>query len=94
MGTPKLSMQDFVLKAIEAGATSRSKGIHVVYSGFNAAYKSYFGTDSRAATAKLETAGVIAVRGCRGGVMLYKAGEEPARKDNKAEKLLAGMGVS
>lgn len=94
MAKPKLSIQDFVLKAIEAGRTEKSKGIHVVYSGFNAAYKSYFGTDSRAATAKLETAGVIAVRGCRGGVMLYKAGEEPERRDNKADKLLASMGAA
>ncbi len=94
MSKPKMTHSEFVLKAIIAGARSQSKGIHVVYSGFNAAFKSYFDEEARPATAQLEKDGVIAMHGCRGGAMMYKAGEEPERKDDKAAKLLVSMGAA
>ncbi len=91
--TKSMTIQEFVVKAIETGRTEKSQGIHVVYSGFNEAFKAYFdGADPRESTAKLQAEGLIVVRPCRGGAMIYKADEAPAEK-NKGTKLLASMGV-
>ena len=89
----KMTMGEFVVKAIEKGRTSKSQGIHVVFSGFNEAFKAYFdGADPRASTATLQAEGLIVVRPCRGGAMIYKAAEAPVA-EGKGTKLLASMGV-
>ena len=41
----KLTHQEFVVKAIPTLRTEGFKGIHTVYSGFNNAFKAYFGAD-------------------------------------------------
>ena len=94
--TAKLSEQEFVLAAIKAAhaKTPKYDGCHTVYSGFNAAFREYYGegSDPVAATTRLAEAGVIVVRPARGGAMLYTPDKAPAAKP--ADKgLLEAMGV-
>ena len=86
-GNGKLTEEQFVVKAIANLRDGGRLGIHVVYSGFNAAYRSQFGTEPQVATAKLAQAGTIVVRPCRGGAMIYLAGEAPEAKDKGADAL-------
>jgi len=72
----QLTPEQFVLKAIEKLRTPPYKGIHSVYSGFNAAFREYFRIlDPVDITKKLAEEGKIVIRPTRGGVMLYKAGD-------------------
>ena len=85
----QLTKEEFVIKSIEKLRTEKSKGIHVVYTGFNAAFKKQFGEDSRATTHSMAEAGKIVVIPTNGGVRIYKKGEAPAVKDLAADKALA-----
>lgn len=93
----KLSEADFVLKAIEnLRDPSKSTGIHSKFSGFNEAFREYFGgADPVEATARLQAEKVIVIQPRRGGVMLYKTGEEPKAGPNPqaVKRTLAAMGV-
>ncbi len=86
MDTPKLTPVQFTHKAIEALRDGQYKGIHSVYSGFNAAFRKYFGTDPVAATKQLVADGQLVVRFARGGAILYKPGEAPEVQDAGAAK--------
>ena len=90
----KMSEEAFVKSAIKSLRTGGYRGIHTVYSGFNLAFRQYFGKDADpvGATAKLAEAGKIVIQRRKGGVMLYLPGEEPAKKDSGAEAL-AKMGL-
>lgn len=79
----KLTKKDFVLKAIENLRTEKSKGIHVVYSGFNAAFEKYYNEPSRKTTDELVAKGIIEGRAITGGFMIYKKGEMPIATNNK-----------
>ncbi len=69
--------EEFVLRAIKAlRDETRSKGIHVRYSGFNDAFRQRFGEDPRAFTEKMAAEGKIVIQPRKGGVMLYAAGDE------------------
>lgn len=91
----KLSEEQFVLKAIETLRKGAYRGIHARFSGFNQAFRDYFGEDSDpvGVTNKLAKAGKIVVNPCRGGVMLYKPDEAPVVQ-NSGAKALAAMGLS
>ncbi len=94
MAKQKLSAQEFITRAIEHGRTGESKGLHVVYSGFNEAFRSYFpDADPRQVVDTLVEQGVLASHGCRGGAMIYLAADAPVREGDKGKKLLATMGV-
>ena len=90
-----LSEEEFVLRAIEKLRKGGYRGIHSVYSGFNEAFRNYFGdsADPVGVTTKLAKAGKVATRFTRGGVMLYKPDEAPVAKA-KGSEALALMGVS
>lgn len=87
MPTPsKLSFADFVKKAVVALRKRDEKGepiykgIHSRNSGFNSAFRKYYDLDVKSdapikAIEKLEAEKVIQTRGCKGGVMIYLAGE-------------------
>ena len=89
-----LTPEAFVLKAIQVLRKdnkpskkdgSISKGIHVVYSGFNAAFREQFpDVDGRSITNKMAAAGTIAVMPCFGGAMIYLAGDAPERQSSEA----------
>ncbi|MEX0917856.1 MAG: hypothetical protein WDZ93_01750 [Candidatus Paceibacterota bacterium] len=71
--TPKLSPEEFVLRAIVALKNGKSNGIHVVHSGFNNAFREHFGNaaDPIATTTQMRKDGKIAILLSRGGVRLY-----------------------
>ncbi len=67
----RLSEEEFVVRAIKRLRKPPYKGIHTVYSGFNQAFREYFGKDPKDATNRLAKEGVIRTRPAKGGIMLY-----------------------
>jgi len=73
-----LTPEQFTLRAIERLRTPPSKGVHSVYSGFNAAFrKCYPLLDPVGFTNQLADDGKIVIRPTKGGVILYKSGDAP-----------------
>jgi hypothetical protein len=75
----KLTEEEFVVQAIKKLRKEPFKGIHSVYSGFNEAFRKYFGTNPVEATSKLASEGKVETRPLKGGVMLFLPGEAPKR---------------
>jgi hypothetical protein len=75
----KLTEEEFVVQAIKKLRKEPFKGIHSVYSGFNEAFRKYFGTNPVEATLKLASEGKVETRPFKGGVMLFLPGEAPKR---------------
>jgi hypothetical protein len=75
----KLTEEEFVLQAIKKLRKDPFRGIHSVYSGFNEAFRKYFGTNPVEATSRLATEGKVETRPFKGGVMLFLPGEAPKR---------------
>ena len=89
----RLTKEQFVVEAIlKLRDPSRSQGIHSVYSGFNQAFKQYFGEDARPTTEKMAAEGKIVVRPVRGGVMLYLPEDAP-KMESAGERALKQMGL-
>jgi len=89
----KLSYEEFVKKAIVSLRKEGYKGIHTVYSGFNDAFKKYFGgEDPIKITNHLAAEGKIAIRPVKGGVMLYLPEDAPASR-TRGEDALQKMGL-
>jgi hypothetical protein len=73
-----LTPEEFVLKAIERLRVPPYKGIHSVFSGFNAAFREYFPLlDPVDFTNQLAKEGKITIRPAKKGVLLYKAEDAP-----------------
>ena len=75
----KLTEEEFVVQAIRKLRKDPYRGIHSVYSGFNEAFRKYFGTNPVDATNRLASQGKIESRPFKGGVMLFLPGEAPKR---------------
>ncbi len=75
----KLTEEEFVVQAIKKLRKDPYRGIHSVYSGFNEAFRKYFGTNPVEATSGLAGEGKIETRPFKGGVMLFLPGEAPKR---------------
>jgi hypothetical protein len=75
----KLTEEEFVVQAIRKLRKDPYRGIHSVYSGFNEAFRKYFGTNPVEATSRLAAEGKIESRPFKGGVMLFLPGEAPKR---------------
>jgi hypothetical protein len=75
----RLTEEEFVIQAIKKLRKDPYRGIHSVYSGFNEAFRKYFGTNPVEATNRLADGGKIEPRPLKGGVMLYLPGEAPKR---------------
>ncbi len=84
----KMSEEEFVIRAIKRLRKPPYKGIHSVYSGFNQAFKEYFGKNPIEATQRLAQEGKIVTRPVRGGVMLYLPEESPPPKKSVLEEIL------
>ena len=82
-GKKKISEYEFIIRAIKKLRNPPYKGIHSVYSGFNQAFKDYFGTNPVETTQRLSQEGKITIRPVRGGVMLYLREEAPGQTDSK-----------
>ena len=79
-------MEDFVLRAIEKLRTEKSKGIHVVFSGFNGAFRQYYpDLDPRKECEKLAKDKVIMIVPCKGGARIYLASDAPAAASQEAQ---------
>ncbi|MBC7362121.1 MAG: hypothetical protein H5U06_07570 [Candidatus Aminicenantes bacterium] len=87
----KLSVEEFVHLAIRSLRIGDFKGIHSVYSGFNEAFKKYFGQDPVQATNRLAEEKKIEIRPIKGGVLLYLPGEAPSQ--TKGDEALRKMGL-
>lgn len=75
----RLSEEEFVVEAIKKLRKEPFRGIHSVYSGFNEAFRKYFGTNPVEATNRLSAEGKIETRPFKGGMMLFLPGEAPKR---------------
>jgi hypothetical protein len=75
----KLTEEEFVVGAIKKLRKEPFRGIHSVYSGFNEAFRKYFGTNPVEVTSRLANEGKIEVRPFKGGAMLFLPGEAPKR---------------
>jgi hypothetical protein len=75
----KLSEEEFIIQAVKRLKKEPFRGIHSVYSGFNEAFRRYFGTNPVEATSRLMAEGKIEVRPFKGGAMLFLPGEAPKR---------------
>jgi hypothetical protein len=89
----KLNEEEFVLQAIKKLRKEPYRGIHSVYSGFNEAFRRYFGTNPVEATSRLVAGGKIETRPFKGGVMLFLPGEAPKRPSaDEVIQLILGPG--
>ncbi|MBW2028018.1 MAG: hypothetical protein JRH06_14180 [Deltaproteobacteria bacterium] len=77
-GEKRISEEEFVVRAIKKLRKPPYKGIHSVYSGFNQAFRDYFGKNPVDVTTRLAQEGKIVTRPVRGGVMLYLPDEAPS----------------
>ncbi len=75
----RLTEEEFIVQAIKRLKKDPYRGIHSVYSGFNEAFRKYFGTNPVEATSRLAGEGKIETRPFKGGVMLFLPGEAPTR---------------
>jgi len=81
MVTKKISYEEFYTNAIKSlRDVSKSNGIHVVFTGFNQAFKAYYGEDPREVTDQLVKEGKIETKFVKGGIMIYLPGEGPKIK--------------
>ena len=79
----KLSYEEFFkLAVLRLRNTSKSLGIHSVFTGFNQAFREYFEEDPVKVTQELAGKGKIEIRPVKGGVMIYLPGEAPKRADS------------
>jgi hypothetical protein len=87
----KISEHEFVVRAVKTLHKPPYKGIHSVYSGFNQAFREYFGKDPVEATTKLAQEGKIVTRPVKGGVTIYLPEDAPARSKSVLSKILEGV---
>ena len=90
----KLTEEEFVLQAIKKLRKEPFRGIHSVYSGFNEAFRKYFGTNPVEATSRLSGEGKIETRPFKGGAMIFLPGEAPKRPSvEEVIQLILGSGT-
>ena len=73
----KISHLEFIIKSIKSLRTDKSKGIHVVFSGFNDSFRLYFNADPIKVVDQYVSSGEIEKRFVKGGAMIYLRGEGP-----------------
>ena len=79
----------FIERAIKKGRKEGYKGLHATYSGFNVAYKEYYGVDSIEDTKAFQKEGFLSIRPVKGGVLLYLASE--VKGNGNSNKLLTDI---
>ena len=84
---PEMTEEEFVRKAIKK-LRGNYKGIHSVYSGFNAAFQEHFGKNPIETTQRLASEGKIRIRPVKGGVVLYLPEDAPNSPQNVLKKIL------
>jgi hypothetical protein len=87
----KISEYEFVVRAIKTLHKPPYKGIHSVYSGFNQAFREYFGKDPVETTTSLAQEGKIVTRPIKGGVLIYLPEDAPTGPKGVLNKILEGI---
>lgn len=88
----KLNYEEFFkIAVLKLRDTSKSLGIHSVFTGFNQAFREYFGEDPIKVTQELASKGKIEIRPIKGGVMIYLPGEGPKQVKDLGKKALSKM---
>lgn len=88
----KMNYEEFMEKAIKSLREPPYKGIHVVYSNFNNAFRQYYDEDPRPIIDKMVADGFLVSRPARGGaiIMLAADADEKMKKvDNGTSAALA-----
>jgi len=86
----KLNYEEFFKMAIlKLRNISKSRGIHSVFSGFNQAFREYFGEDPIKVTQELASEGKIEIRPVKKGVMIYLPGEAPKSRADLGKTALS-----
>jgi hypothetical protein len=80
----KLSKREFISHAIHTLRTGDYLGIHVVYSGFNAAFRTYFHEDPREAVDQLVREGFLRLSLARGGAIIWLTSDIAERRPSPA----------
>jgi hypothetical protein len=89
----KLTEEEFIAQAIKKLRKDPYRGIHSVYSGFNEAFRKYFGTNPVEVTSRLSSEGKVEIRPFKGGAMLFLPGEAPKRPSTEEIiQLILGQG--
>jgi len=83
--SPKLTHRQFVEQAIKSLRKPPHKGIHVVYSNFNAAFRAYFGEDPRPIVDKMVEDGFLVLRLIKGGALITLATDVVEKTNTKSE---------
>lgn len=73
----KLPKKEFIAAAIVGLRKPGHTGIHVVFSGFNDAFRQYYGEDPRPTTQFLFQEGFISIVMAKGGPMINLAKDRP-----------------
>lgn len=85
----KVNYEEFFKMAIlKLRDTSKSHGIHSVFSGFNQAFREYFDQDPIKVTQELASEGKIVIRPVKRGVMIYLPGEAPRSRSDLGKAAL------
>lgn len=88
----KLSYEEFFKRSVlKLRNTEKSRGIHSVYSGFNQAFREYFGEDPIPVTQQLVKEGAIVTRPVKGGAMIYLPADAPAQPKSALSNITAGL---
>ena len=86
----KPSYEDFFKTAVlKLRNTSKSRGIHSVFSGFNQAFREYYDEDPIKVTQKLVSDGKIETRPVKRGVMIYLPGDAPKSRSSLGKEALS-----
>lgn len=92
--TKTLDPMDFITRAVTKLRSPKSKGIHVVISGFSKAWETHYGAPAykdgkyHPAIQKLIEANKVVFNPCRKGAMLYLAGDAPAVRPSALDTIL------
>ena len=100
MADKTMHPMDFITRAVTKLRSTQSKGIHVVISGFNAAWAKYYNAPAATVTAdntvkyhpeiqKLVDANKIVFRPCKKGAMLYLAADAPTPRPSALDTILS-----
>ena len=80
-----LPPEEFLRRAVLRLRKGQAKSIHSVYSGFNAAWREYYGTDPVEGVKALEKMGICVTHPTRGGARIYLPEDAPSRKASTGE---------
>lgn len=85
----KLPYREFIERSIKALRKPPYKGIHVVYSNFNEAFRQYYGEDPRSIIDQLVKEGFLVFQRSRGGGTISLAAEVGQKPTSGSSEALA-----